>query len=76
MHTHAHSLTHASLSHPLPSQQQVSSGRAEHGAVRQALCAALGQECKDFYRFMAVLQGQAQEPIPVPGEGRKERGCA
>jgi hypothetical protein len=30
----------------------------EHGAIRQALCAALGQECKDFYRFMAVLQGQ------------------
>ncbi|KAG1679629.1 hypothetical protein FOA52_006146 [Chlamydomonas sp. UWO 241] len=49
-------------------QSHLSAARAEHGAIRQALCAALGQENKDFYRFMAVLQGQATQPIPSPGD--------
>ena len=31
------------------------------------MSAALGSESKDFYRFMAVLQAQAAEPIPAPG---------
>eukprot|EP00955_Chlamydomonas_euryale_P023139 244007-Chlamydomonas_euryale.AAC.1 len=37
-------------------QAHLTAARSERGAVRQALVACLGQECKDFYRFMALLQ--------------------
>lgn len=31
------------------------------------MCAALGNESKEFYRFMSILQAQSTEPIPSPG---------
>ncbi len=37
------------------------------GSLRQALGAALSGEVADFYRLMALLEGQAQLPLPTPG---------
>ena len=37
------------------------------GSVRRALCGALHEEVTDFYRLIAVLEGQLNVPIPVPG---------
>eukprot|EP00878_Enallax_costatus_P017689 GHUV01018585.1.p1 GENE.GHUV01018585.1~~GHUV01018585.1.p1 ORF type:complete len:688 (+),score=234.63 GHUV01018585.1:858-2921(+) len=46
----------------------IQSGRSPHtGSVRQALCAALGEEVTDFYRLMAVLEAQLATPQPTPG---------
>ena len=55
-------------------QQHVSSSRPEQGAIRQAMFASLGAESKEFYRFMALLQSQAAEPIPSPGLGSRNLG--
>lgn len=38
------------------------------GSVRQALCGALYEEVTDFYRLIAVLEGQLSAPMPTPGE--------
>lgn len=35
------------------------------GTVGQAFCAALQEELADFYRLMAVLEGQIHHPIPL-----------
>lgn len=46
----------------------IQAGRSPHtGSVRQALCAALGEEVTDFYRLMAVLEAQLATPQPTPG---------
>lgn len=39
------------------------------GSVRQALCGALYEEVTDFYRLIAVLEGQLHVPPPMPGPG-------
>ncbi|GAX86220.1 hypothetical protein CEUSTIGMA_g13633.t1 [Chlamydomonas eustigma] len=57
-------------------QQHVADSLPENGAIHQAMCAAMGSECKDFYRFMAVLQSQASEPIPMPGEDQEQQPVA
>lgn len=38
------------------------------GSVRQALCGALYEEVTDFYRLIAVLEGQLHVLPPMPGE--------
>lgn len=35
------------------------------GTVGQAFCAALQEELADYYRLMAVLEGQVHHPIPL-----------
>lgn len=35
--------------------------------MRQALCGALYEEVTDFYRLIAVLEGQLNVPTPLPG---------
>ena len=42
-------------------------GESGGGAVRQAFCAALQAELADFYRLVAVLEVQANQPLPKPG---------
>ena len=49
---------------------QVGSGMEGQGVVRQAMCAALQGELKDFYRLMAVLESQSLNPTPLPGRHR------
>lgn len=38
------------------------------GAVRQAFLCSLRQELSDFYRLLAVLEGQAGNPLPDGSE--------
>ncbi|KAH9321324.1 hypothetical protein KI387_015963, partial [Taxus chinensis] len=40
------------------------------GTVGQAFYAALQEELSDFYKLLAVLEGQVHNPIPVLEEGR------
>ncbi|GFR48690.1 hypothetical protein Agub_g10646, partial [Astrephomene gubernaculifera] len=37
-------------------------------SVRQALGAALASEVGDFYRLLALLEAQAGQPLPTPGD--------
>eukprot|EP00879_Flechtneria_rotunda_P027814 GHRR01029816.1.p1 GENE.GHRR01029816.1~~GHRR01029816.1.p1 ORF type:complete len:624 (+),score=227.32 GHRR01029816.1:846-2717(+) len=56
-------------------QAAIAEGRRQHaGSVRQALCAALSEEVTDFYRLMAVLEGQLAIPQPVPGADASAAG--
>ena len=34
------------------------------GVMRQALCGALQQELRDYYRLMAILEAQSQQAPP------------
>ncbi|XP_057872402.1 gamma-tubulin complex component 3 [Cryptomeria japonica] len=40
------------------------------GTVGQAFCAALQEELSDYYKLLAVLEGQVHNPIPVMEEGK------
>ncbi|MEW5305464.1 MAG: hypothetical protein WDW36_008001 [Sanguina aurantia] len=44
------------------------SSRSSPSSVRQALAGALSAEMTDFYRLMAILEGQGQGPIPTPAD--------
>lgn len=64
------SLSHLSpLTHPRRVQLQLSNSTWGMGAMHQALCAALANECKEYYRFMALLQSKASEPTAQEEEG-------
>ncbi|CAN4121418.1 unnamed protein product [Withania somnifera] len=39
------------------------------GTVGQAFCAALQDELSEYYKLLAVLEGQAMNPIPLGSEG-------
>ncbi|TMW82708.1 hypothetical protein EJD97_005251 [Solanum chilense] len=39
------------------------------GTVGQAFCAALQDELSEYYKLLAVLEGQAMNPIPMGSEG-------
>mmetsp|Transcript_8944 Transcript_8944/g.19114 ORF Transcript_8944/g.19114 Transcript_8944/m.19114 type:complete len:880 (+) Transcript_8944:124-2763(+) len=55
-------------------KQHIAGSSDELGAMHQALCAALSQELNDFYRLMAVLETQSNQPIPVPGGDAEPTG--
>lgn len=40
------------------------------GTVGQAFCAALQEELSDYYKLLAVLEGQVHNPIPAMAEGK------
>jgi len=46
------------------------------GTVGQAFCAALQEELSDYYRLMAVLEGQVHNPVPfmLTSDGMKSTG--